>query len=77
VRNFPPGYAQATVFVNGIPSTSSIVNISVPIPKVTILTGPTKQASGSFQFAFTHSVGALFGVLATTNEALPLPEQRH
>ena len=27
VTNFPPGYAMATVFVNGIPSTGSILNI--------------------------------------------------
>ena len=28
------------------------------------------RANGSFRFAFTNSVGALFGVLATTNVAL-------
>src|ERR1019366_363070 len=39
VWNFPPGYALATMFVNGIQSTSSIVNISVPIPATTTLTG--------------------------------------
>jgi hypothetical protein len=26
---------------------------------------------GSFQFSFTNSVGALFGVLATTNVSVP------
>ena len=30
VWNFPPGYALATVFVNGIPGTGSILNIAVP-----------------------------------------------
>jgi hypothetical protein len=39
VWNFPPGYALATAFVNGIQSTSSIVNISVPVPTGTTLTG--------------------------------------
>jgi N-acetylneuraminic acid mutarotase len=71
VWNFPPGYALATVFVNGIQSTSSIVNISVPVPTVTTLTG-AQMLNGSFQFAFTNSVGALFGALATTNVSQPL-----
>jgi hypothetical protein len=71
VWNFPPGYALATVFVNGIQSTSSVVNISVPVPITTTLTSPQKLTNG-FQFAFSNSVGALFGVLATTNLALPL-----
>ena len=72
VWNFPPGYALATVFVNGIPSTSRIVNLSVPVPTVTALSGAKKLANGSFQFAFTNSVGALFGVLTATNPALAL-----
>jgi hypothetical protein len=71
VWNFPAGYALATVFVNGIQSTSSVVNISVPVPVTTTLTGPQKLTNG-FQFAFTNSVGALFGVLTTTNLALPM-----
>ena len=71
VWNFPPGFALATVFVNGIQSTSSIVNISVPIPLPTTLTSPTKSTNGSFQFAFTNNTGALLGVLATTNLSLP------
>jgi hypothetical protein len=72
VWNFPPGYALATMFVNGIQSTSSVVNISVPVPTAATLTGPQKLTNGSFQFAFTNSVGALFGVLTTTNLTLPL-----
>jgi hypothetical protein len=71
VWNFPPGYALATVFVNGIPSTSSIVNISVPVPLATTLVGVQALTNGPFQFGFTNSVGALFGVLATTNLSLP------
>ena len=72
MNSFPPGYALATVFVNGIPSTSSVVNVSVSVPTVPTLTGAKVLLNGSFQFAFTNSVGALFGVLATTNVALPL-----
>jgi hypothetical protein len=71
VWNFPPGYALATVFVNGIPSTSSVVNVSVPLPTAPALIDPKTLSNGSFQFAFTNRVGALFGVLATTNPALP------
>ena len=69
---FPPGYALATMFVNGIPSTGTVVNISVPVPTATTLTGAKRLTNGAFQFCFTNSVGALFGVLAATNPALPL-----
>jgi len=72
VWNFPPGNALATVFVNGIPSTSSVVNISVPVPTKPNLTSAKTLSNGSFQFAFTNSVGALFGVLATTDLELAL-----
>ena len=71
VWNFPPGYALATLFVNGIESTSSIVNISVPVPATTTLMGAA-LTNGQFQFGFTNNPGALFGVLATTNLSLPL-----
>ncbi len=72
VNSFPPGYALVTVFVNGIPSTSSVVNVSVPIPTAPKLVDAKTLATGSFQFAFTNSVGAIFGALPTTNVALPL-----
>ena len=72
VWNFPPGWALATVFVNGIPSTSSIVNLSVPTPTETSLTNAKRLTDGAFQFSFTNNVGALFGVLAATNPTLPL-----
>lgn len=72
VWNFPPGWAMATVFVNGIPSTSSIVSITVPIPTATKLTNPTRLTDGVFQLAFTNAPGAVFGALATTNLSLPL-----
>jgi len=71
VWNFPSGCALATVFVNGIQSTSSIVNISVPVPTEFKLTGATKSTNGPFSLTFTNSVGAIFGVLATTNLSLP------
>ena len=69
---FPPGYALATVFVNGIPSTGSVLNITVPVPATTTLTDARSLTNGACQFCFTNCVGALFGVLATTNPAQPL-----
>jgi hypothetical protein len=72
VWGFPPGYTLATVFVNGIPSTGSVLNVSVPVPTTTALTGTKRLTNGACQFCFTNTVGALIGVLATTNPALPL-----
>jgi len=72
VNSFPPGYALVTVFVNGIPSTSSVINVSVPVPTAPTLIATKTLTNGSFQFTFTNSVGAIFGVLTTTNVALPL-----
>jgi len=61
-----------TVFVNGIASTSSVINISVPFPVPAILTGAQSTNGGPFSFRFTNNVDTLCGVLATTNLALPL-----
>jgi hypothetical protein len=87
VSGFPPGYALATVFVNGIPSVpvsdplsplidipgkGNILDVSVPVPTASTLTKLTTLGDGSYQFGFTNTVGALFGVLATTNLALPV-----
>ena len=72
VWGFPPGYAMATVFVNGILSTGSVLNVSVPVLTATTLTGAKRLTNGACQFCFTNNVGALFGVLASTNPALPL-----
>jgi len=71
VTGFPPGYALATVFVNGIQSTSSIVNVSVPVPVPAALNDAAALANG-FQFTFSNSVNALFGVLTATNLSQPL-----
>jgi len=72
VNSFPPGYALATVFVNGIPGTSSVINVSVAVPTPAPLTSVKTLTNGSFQFDFTNSIGALLGVLTTTNLSLPL-----
>jgi Kelch motif/Galactose oxidase, central domain len=71
VWNFPPGFALATVFVNGIQSTSSIVSLTVPSPVVTTLSGAQISTNGSFQFSFTNTPGTLLGMLASTNLSLP------
>ncbi|MGH7940582.1 MAG: kelch repeat-containing protein [Limisphaerales bacterium] len=70
VTNFPAGWAMATVFVNGIPGTSSIILIA-PTPTSVILVNPLHQPDGSFQFSFTNTPGALFTALGTTNITLP------
>jgi hypothetical protein len=66
VLGFPPGYALVTVFVNGIQSTSSIVNVSVPVPMTTTLMNVAKLTNG-FRFTFTNGINAVFGVLMTTD----------
>lgn len=67
-----PDHALPTMFVNGIPSTSSIVNLTVPIPTATALTNLTRLTNGSFQFAFTNAPGVVFGMLVSSNSSLPL-----
>jgi hypothetical protein len=71
VSGFPPGYTLVTMFVNGIQSTSSIVNLSVPSPASTTLGGSVRLTNSGFGFSFTNNPGVLFGVLATTNLSLP------
>jgi hypothetical protein len=71
VTGLAPGYALATVFANGIPSTSSIVNIPVSIPVATSLSKVWNAPVG-FQFTFTNRVNALLGVLMSTNVSQPL-----
>ena len=72
VTNFPPGWALATIIANGIPGTSSVVNISVPVAVSTTITSGSMTASRAFQLSFANTPGALLGVLATTNAAAPL-----
>jgi len=65
VNGFPPGYAMATVFANGIQSTSSIVQIGVGVPALYNL---QKLTNGSFQFNLNYYAGAAFTVQRTTND---------
>jgi hypothetical protein len=72
VTNFPCGYALVTAFVNGIPGTGAVLQVSLPVPTAPWLTGLRNRTNGSFQINFTSSVGAFFTMLATTNPSLPL-----
>jgi hypothetical protein len=72
VSGLPPGWTLATVFVNGIPRTSSILRIDAVAMPAIILTNAAKLPGGAFQFAFTNMPGLGFSVLATTNLTLPL-----
>jgi hypothetical protein len=72
VSGLPPGWTLATVFVNGIPSDASLLNLSIPVLTPPVLTNVQELANGAFHFTFTNSPGALFAALATTNLALPL-----
>jgi hypothetical protein len=71
VWGLPPGYTMMTIFANGIPSTSQIINISVPTPTTPFLMSAL-TTNGVFQVGFTNSPGALFAELMTTNLNLPL-----
>ena len=72
VSGLPPGWAMATMFVNGIPSTSSLLRLdAVPLPPI-CLTNAAKPSGGACQFTFTNTPGLGFTVLAATNPALPL-----
>jgi len=72
VWNLPAGYALATAFVNGIQSTSAIVNLTASVPTAPVIAASATGTNGAFGFAFTNSVGALFGIVASTNLSLPL-----
>jgi WD40 repeat protein len=72
VSGLPPGYALATVFVNGIPGTSAILRFDRgSMPTAILLTSAARLPGGGFQFAFTNTPGASFSVLASANPALP------
>src|SRR5262249_43100001 len=65
VSNFPPGPALVTLFVNGIPSPSRILQIS-PGSSI-LLQRPTRLPNGGFQFEFFCTAGASYTAVATTN----------
>ena len=68
VANFPLGFAYATVFANGISSTSKVLLVSAPAPG---LVQASKTTNGQVQLGFSGMPGVSYTVLATTNVALP------
>ena len=72
VTGFPCGLALVTAFVNGIPGTGAVLQVSGPVPTAPWLTGVRNRTNGSFQINFTGTIGALFTTLVTTNLSLPL-----
>jgi len=74
MQDVPPAPAASDPLfdVMSAPGTSRVINVSVAVPTPAPLTSVKTLTNGSFQFAFTNSIGALFGVLTTTNLALPL-----
>jgi hypothetical protein len=69
VTNFPPGYALATIYVNGIYSAASILLLA-PTPTSIRLVNVARLPNGAFQFGFTNPPGAVFTALATTDLSL-------
>jgi len=75
VIGFPPGYTLATMFVNGIPSTSRFLNVSATTPSLCGSVGLTNYFAKTtllFKLDFTYYPGAVFDVLVSTNPSLPL-----
>jgi len=66
VTNFPPGWALATVFANGIPGASAILRFA-PSPTTIVLSNPVRLPGGAVQVGFTNAPGSVFTALATTN----------
>jgi len=62
---------MATVFVNGIPGTGAVLNISFPAPSTPVLAGSTILGNGAFQFVFTNTPNSIFIVLASADVSLP------
>jgi hypothetical protein len=70
--NFPQGPVMLTMFVNGIYSSSALVNFSTaPIAVPFVLMNPMRLGDGSFRFNFTNTPGATFSTFASTNVAAP------
>jgi N-acetylneuraminic acid mutarotase len=69
VTGLAPGWAMATVFVNGTPSQSRLLCVDLP---PFFLNGVVARPSGVFTLAFTSVPGQGFTVLGSSNTLLPL-----
>jgi hypothetical protein len=71
VSGLPSGWAMATMFVNGIPSTSSLLRLDAAAVTPIYLTNAAMLSSGPCQFGFTNTPGLGFTVLAATDATVP------
>jgi N-acetylneuraminic acid mutarotase len=69
--NFPQGPAMLTIFVNGIYSSSALMNFSTATAVSFSLVNPIKLGDGTFRFNFTNTPGVSFTAFASTNVAAP------
>src|SRR5258706_15601815 len=72
LTNFPNGYAYVTLFVNGMPSSSVLVNVSPQVTPGPITLGNPIKLGNSIQFSFSNTPGAQFTALAATSVTVPL-----
>jgi hypothetical protein len=72
VTDLPAGWVMATMFVNGIPSTGSLLRLDAVVMPPICLTNAALSSGGGCQFTFTNTPGLGFTVLAATNPALAL-----
>ena len=67
-----PATQRLTHITSGQEARHTLALVAAPPASAITLVGAQKLAVGVFQFSFTNTRGAFFGVLATTNSALPL-----
>jgi alpha-tubulin suppressor-like RCC1 family protein len=73
VSTNPLAFSQRfTRVYGGSSAIHTLALVAAPPASDVFLTGAQTPTDGSFQFAFTNTPGAFFGVLAATNPALPL-----
>jgi hypothetical protein len=72
VSGLEPGWTMVTMFVNGIPSTSSLLRLDAAAMPPICLANAAMPSGGACQFTFTNTPGLGFTVLAATNPTLPL-----
>ncbi len=72
VTNLPAGWAMATMFVNGTPSTSSLLRLGAAAMPSIRVTNVVRLSGGACQFTFTNLPALGFTVLAATDQTLPL-----
>jgi hypothetical protein len=72
VTNLPAGWVMATMFVNGIPSASSLLRLDAAAMPPISLINVAPVSGGACQLTFTNAPGLGFTVLAATNPSQAL-----